>query len=109
VRLAILTTVVLALVVATAASAKPPPIHLSAPPFLRGFHPVLHTARKDRQHGCQAPPSRRLHVPGPRSAREKARRASTVACEQPPRTQLITLAELARARAHAVAVLLGFP
>jgi hypothetical protein len=46
-------------------------------------------ARKDKQRSCQAADERqRVKLPGPTVAGSTERRSATVACEQPPRSNL---------------------
>jgi hypothetical protein len=72
----------------------------------RGLHgqlaPVALT-RKDKVRSCQAPASRsRIPLPGSSTAGETERRASTVACEQPPRSAPNVSAGLKAAEAAAI-------
>ena len=46
-------------------------------------------SRKGKLHSCQAGDDRsRVKLPGPQITRETERKASTVACEQPPKSGL---------------------
>jgi hypothetical protein len=60
--------------------------------------------RKDSRRSCQAGASRsRGKLPGPSGAAETERRNSTVACEQPPRSQPKLSGALSSAEAGALA------
>ncbi|MBV8080307.1 MAG: hypothetical protein JO186_08030 [Actinobacteria bacterium] len=72
---------------------------LASPPV-----PVT-VSRKDTRRSCQVAASKaRVRLPGPSSAAETERRASTVACEQPPRSNLGLSGALKGAEAGAIAV-----
>ena len=74
---------------------------------LQGLHVNVATvalAQKDRLRSCQVPAARsRVKLPGPSSSGETERRAATVACEQPPRSNLNLSGGIKAAEAGALA------
>ena len=71
---------------------------------LRTSSVATDVVRKDSRRSCQAGASRsRVKLPGPSSAGETERRASTVACEQPPRSQPNLSGALSSAETGAIA------
>jgi hypothetical protein len=66
--------------------------------------PATAVARKDHVRSCQVGASRsRIKLAGASSAGETERKASTVACEQPPRSNLNLSGGLKGAEASAIA------
>jgi hypothetical protein len=71
---------------------------------LRVSTAATEVVRKDNRRSCQAGASRsRVRLPGPSSAGETERRASAVACEQPPRSQPNLSGALSSAETGAIA------
>jgi hypothetical protein len=80
-----LAVAVLILAVAPAAAAKVPP-----PAKLHVVFP-RQVVQKDRQHSCAVGAPKSVRIPGPKTAVDAAKKA-VVACEQPPRVNVVNAA-----------------
>jgi hypothetical protein len=100
---AVLATAVAALAVAAPSGAIT--IDRSAANALRSGSPiaVANAAKSDKLHSCQAG-DRRARV-GATTAAQTERKAAVVACEQPPKSNLLTPDSVAKATAAALSVI----
>ena len=100
---AVLATAVAALALAAPAGAIT--IDKTAASTLRSASPIAiaSTAKADKLHSCQAG-DRRART-GATTAAQTERKAAVVACEQPPKSNLLTPDSIAKATAAALSVI----
>lgn len=101
---AVLVTALLVLAVAAPAGAITIDKTVSSSLYRASPAAVAAVTKSGKLHSCQAG-DRRAHVGGTTAAGETERKAAAVACEQPPRSNLLTPDSIAKATAAALSVL----